>query len=195
MADKLSAKKEREEDNDIDFQNKIQEAENDETLPDTSKQEPCYNNEISGRTVAKKASISKQALKKASFKCTFDNSHATFMTSKKAPKATRIVSLSASLSGRACAGRKVKRISSTSKIVLKREAPVPNGLNQESPFHTDNPPHLHAHFLPFAEVQGFGKRQKTAFLFRSPSEHLRRKLRALVLVPIRIGLRHAAGAI
>lgn len=173
MADKLSAKKEREEDNDIDFQNKIQEAEDDETLPDTSKQEPCYNNEISGRTVAKKASISKQALKKASFKCTFDNSHATFMTSKKAPKATRIVSLSASLSGRC-----MRRPESEADKLNQQDRPetrgtcAKSGLNQESPFHTDNPPHLHAHFLPFAEVQGFGKRQKTAFPFRTPSEHL-----------------------
>lgn len=75
----------REEDKDFDFQEQIQEAENEVVLFDTSKQPPSYNNGISGRTVAKKAYISKQVLKEAKFKCAFDESHETFLTNKGYP--------------------------------------------------------------------------------------------------------------
>lgn len=78
-------RKEREEDNDLDFQREIQDAENNEILSDTSKQEPSYSNGTSGKKVAKKAYISKQALKYANFKCEFDNNHETFLTSKGIP--------------------------------------------------------------------------------------------------------------
>lgn len=78
-------KKSQEEDNDFDFQKEIQEAESVTVYSDTSKQAPSYNNGISGRTVAKKAYISKQALRMANFKCLFDNSHETFLTNKGNP--------------------------------------------------------------------------------------------------------------
>lgn len=78
-------RKDQEEDNDFDFQKKIQEAESSVFLSDTSKQEPSYNNGTSGRTVAKKACISKQVLRKSNFKCMFDNSHETFLTNKGIP--------------------------------------------------------------------------------------------------------------
>ena len=45
-------RKEQENDDDLDFQRKIQEAECDVVLSDTSKQQPTYNNGVSGRTVA-----------------------------------------------------------------------------------------------------------------------------------------------
>lgn len=77
--------KHQEEDNDLDFQKKIQEEESVTIFSDTSKQEPSYNNRTSGKTVAKKAYISKQALKEANFKCLFDNSHETFLTNKGNP--------------------------------------------------------------------------------------------------------------
>lgn len=78
-------KKDREEDNDLDFQKEIQEAKLDEPLPDTSMRKPSYIQGTSGKTVAKKAYISKQALKKANFKCEFDNNHNTFLTNKGVP--------------------------------------------------------------------------------------------------------------
>lgn len=78
-------KKDREEDNDLDFQRKIQEVEINESLSDTSMREPSYSQETSGKTVIKKAYISKQALKKANFKCEFDNNHNTFLTNKGIP--------------------------------------------------------------------------------------------------------------
>lgn len=78
-------RKEQENDDDLDFQRKIQEAECDVVLSDTSKQQPTYNNGVSGRTVAKKAYISKQALRDAHYKCMFDEKHKTFLTNKGVP--------------------------------------------------------------------------------------------------------------
>lgn len=78
-------RKDREEDNNLDFQKEIQEVECNEILSDTSKQEPNYSNGTSGKTVVKKAYVSKQALKQANFKCEFDNSHVTFLTNKGVP--------------------------------------------------------------------------------------------------------------
>ena len=75
----------REVDNDFDFQKEIQDVECDEVLSDASRQQPRYSEGISGRTIVKKASISKQALKKANFKCEFDGSHSTFLTNKGVP--------------------------------------------------------------------------------------------------------------
>ena len=74
-----------EDDNDLDFQRKIQEAECDVVLSDTSKQQPTYNDGISGRTVAKKAYISKQSIRQAHYKCAFDETHETFLTNKGVP--------------------------------------------------------------------------------------------------------------
>lgn len=74
-----------EEDNDLGFQIGIQNAEMREAMSDTSKQQPIYNNGKSGRTVAKKAAVSKQALKNANFKCMFDERHETFLTNKGKP--------------------------------------------------------------------------------------------------------------
>lgn len=73
------------EDNDLDFQEEIQETEIDASLSDTSKLPPSYNYGASGRTVSKKAYISKQALRDANFKCVFDESHETFLTNKGIP--------------------------------------------------------------------------------------------------------------
>lgn len=78
-------KRNEEEDNDFVFQKKIQETDNELELPDTSKQPPCYSNGTLGKTVVKKASISKQALRKANFKCAYDESHKTFLTNKGYP--------------------------------------------------------------------------------------------------------------
>ncbi len=78
-------KKEREEDIDLDYQEQIQEVEINELLSETSKQQPNYNYGNSGKSVAKKAYISKQALKEASFKCMFDDKHTTFKTNKGVP--------------------------------------------------------------------------------------------------------------
>lgn len=77
--------KDYEEDNDINFQKEIHEAEIDEFLSETSKIEPSYTNGNSGKIVTKKAHIAKQALKKANFKCEFDNNHETFLTNKGVP--------------------------------------------------------------------------------------------------------------
>ena len=74
-----------EDDNDLDFQRKIQEAECSITLSETSKQQPTYNDGTSGRTVAKKAYISKQAIRAAHYKCAFDETHETFLTNKGVP--------------------------------------------------------------------------------------------------------------
>ena len=74
-----------EKDEDFDFQEKIQNTDVKETISDTAKQQPSFNNGSSGRTVAKKAYISKQALREANFKCVFDNSHETFQTAKGVP--------------------------------------------------------------------------------------------------------------
>jgi hypothetical protein len=74
-----------EDDNDLDFQRKIQEAECSITLSETSKQQPTYNDGTSGRTVAKKACISKQAIRAAHYKCAFDETHETFLTNKGVP--------------------------------------------------------------------------------------------------------------
>lgn len=74
-----------EEDNDFDFQKEIQEVECDEVLSNASKQPPHYSDGTSGRTIVKKASVSKQALKNANFKCEFDDSHSTFLTNKGVP--------------------------------------------------------------------------------------------------------------
>lgn len=78
-------RKGREVDNDFDFQKEIQDVECGEVLSDTSKQQPSYNEGTLGRTVAKKAYISKQALKKANFKCEFNDKHNTFLTDKGLP--------------------------------------------------------------------------------------------------------------
>ena len=67
-------------DDDLNFQLSIQETEEIPTLSDTSKKPPIYNNGASGRIVAKKANISKQALRNANFKCIYDESHETFLT-------------------------------------------------------------------------------------------------------------------
>lgn len=72
----------REEDDDFNFQNQVQNSEVSTSISDTAMQEPSFNNGSSGKTVAKKAHISKQALKEANYKCVFDNSHKTFHTSK-----------------------------------------------------------------------------------------------------------------
>ena len=77
--------KEQEENNDLDFQERIQESEIDLAISDTSKQQPNYSNGSTGKIVMKKASIAKQALKKANFKCTFDHNHKTFLTNKGFP--------------------------------------------------------------------------------------------------------------
>ena len=74
-----------EDDNDLDFQRKIQEAECSITLSETSKQQPTYYDGTSGRTVAKKAYISKQAIRAAHYKCAFDETHETFLTNKGVP--------------------------------------------------------------------------------------------------------------
>lgn len=73
------------EDDDLNFQAKIQASEENIAQSDTSKEQPTYNNGTSGRTVAKKANISKQALRNAKFKCIFDESHETFLTNKGLP--------------------------------------------------------------------------------------------------------------
>ena len=73
-------RKGREVDNDFDFQKEIQEVECDEVLSNASIQPPHYSDGTSGRTIVKKASASKQALKNANFKCEFDDSHSTFLT-------------------------------------------------------------------------------------------------------------------
>lgn len=78
-------RKGRDVDNDFDFQKEIQNVESDEVLSDTSKQQPSYSDGTSGRIVVKKAYISKRALKKAKFKCEFDDSHYTFLTDKVVP--------------------------------------------------------------------------------------------------------------
>lgn len=74
-----------EEDNDLDFQKEIQETKVDESLSDTSMRKPNYTKGAAGITVAKQAHISKQALKKANFKCEFNNNHDTFLTNKGVP--------------------------------------------------------------------------------------------------------------
>lgn len=76
-------RKNMEEDND--FQIKIQKEDNEDTLSDTSELQPCYNIGISGRTIAKKASVSKKALRVAKYKCVFDETHNTFVTNKGIP--------------------------------------------------------------------------------------------------------------
>ena len=78
-------RKEQENDDDLDFQRKIQEAECSVTLFETSKQQLTYNNGVTGRTVAKKAYISKQSIMEAHYKCTFDETHETFLTNKGVP--------------------------------------------------------------------------------------------------------------
>ena len=78
-------KKGREVDNDFDFQREIQNVESDEVLSDTSRQQPSYSEGTLGRSVVKKAYVSKQALRKAKFKCEFDGSHYTFLTDKGVP--------------------------------------------------------------------------------------------------------------
>lgn len=78
-------RKVQEDDNDLDFQRKIQETECSVTLPETSKQQPTYNDGTSGRTVAKKAYISKQAIRENKYKCSFDETHETFLTNKGLP--------------------------------------------------------------------------------------------------------------
>lgn len=78
-------RKSQENDYDLDFQKEIQEVEADESLTNTFMRQPSYNNGKSGKTVAKKACVSKQALKKANFKCEFDGNHDTFLTNKGVP--------------------------------------------------------------------------------------------------------------
>lgn len=78
-------RKGREVDNDFDFQKEIQEVECDEVLSNVSIQPPHYSDGTSGRTMVKKARVSKQALKNANFKCEFDGSHYTFLTDKGVP--------------------------------------------------------------------------------------------------------------
>lgn len=78
-------RKGRDVDNDFDFQKEIQNVECDEVLSDASRQQPSYSEGTSGRTILKKANVSKQALKKANFKCEFDGSHYTFLTDKGIP--------------------------------------------------------------------------------------------------------------
>lgn len=84
LADYLK-RKDNEKDDDFDFQKKIQEEDNHSVLSDTSKQQPIISNGTSGKSVVKKAYISKQALKMANFKCVFDDRHKTFLTSKGIP--------------------------------------------------------------------------------------------------------------
>jgi hypothetical protein len=74
-----------EEDDDDDFQKQIQDADADVSLTDTSKLKLSFNYGTSGKVVAKKAIISKQALKEENFKCMFDNSHETFLTMRGTP--------------------------------------------------------------------------------------------------------------
>lgn len=78
-------RKGREVDNDFDFQKEIQEVECDEVLSDASRQPLHYSDGTSGRTIVKKVSVSKQALKNANFKCEFDDSHSTFLTNNGVP--------------------------------------------------------------------------------------------------------------
>ena len=78
-------RKGREVDNDFDFQKEIQAVECDEVWSNASKQQPIYSEGASGKIVVKKAYVSKQALKKANFKCEFDGSHYTFLTDKGVP--------------------------------------------------------------------------------------------------------------
>ena len=78
-------RKVQEDDNDLDFQRKIQEAECNVTWSETSKQQPTYIDGTSGRIVAKKAYISKLALRAANYKCVFDETHKTFLTNKGLP--------------------------------------------------------------------------------------------------------------
>ena len=78
-------RKVQEDDNDLDFQREIQEVEINETLSETYKQHPTYNYGTSGRTVVRKAYISKQAIRLAHYKCTFDETHETFLTNKGLP--------------------------------------------------------------------------------------------------------------
>ena len=74
-----------EEDDDDDFQKQIQDADADVSLTDTSKLKLSFNYGTFGKVVAKKAIISKQALKEENFKCMFDNSHETFLTMRGTP--------------------------------------------------------------------------------------------------------------
>lgn len=78
-------RKVQEDDNDLYFQRKIQEADCSVTLSETSKQQPTYNDGTSGRIVAKKAYISKQAIRAVHYKCAFDETHETFLTNKGLP--------------------------------------------------------------------------------------------------------------
>lgn len=71
-----------EEYDDLGFQFQIQNADDNRECSEASKQEPSYNDGTSGKTVAKKAYVSKQALKEAKYKCMFDNRHNTFKTNK-----------------------------------------------------------------------------------------------------------------
>lgn len=85
LTDFLQRKVKEDDNNDLDFQRKIQEAECNVALSETSKQQPTYNDGISGRTVAKKVHISKQAIREARYKCSFDETHETFLTNKELP--------------------------------------------------------------------------------------------------------------
>ena len=78
-------RKGRDVDNDFNFQNEIQNVESDEMSSDASKQQPSYSEGTSGRIVVKKAHVSKRALRKAKFKCEFDDNHYTFLTNKGVP--------------------------------------------------------------------------------------------------------------
>ena len=77
--------REKEDTNDLDFQSEIQEVDSPMNLFETSKQPPIYNNGTSGKVIAKKAYISKQALKEANFKCVYNKDHKTFQTNKGVP--------------------------------------------------------------------------------------------------------------
>lgn len=74
-----------EEDIDFDFQKQVHGAIFKCTHDATYKTAPTYHNSNQGRTVEKKAWVSKLALKEANYRCSFNKDHDTFLTKKGVP--------------------------------------------------------------------------------------------------------------
>lgn len=74
-----------EENDDFVFQKQIQDEDSSTPLLDTSKSQICYSYGTSGKTIARKAKVSKYALKEADFKCMYDETHETFSTERGTP--------------------------------------------------------------------------------------------------------------
>lgn len=72
-------------DDDIELQNKIQNDKNHSDLTETYNIKPSYVNQSNGKSVNKNARISKQSLEKANYNCLVDDSHKTFFTKKGVP--------------------------------------------------------------------------------------------------------------